>query len=332
MNWEGKNILITGSTGFVGFWLTKKLIEEKANVISIVRDQVPESPFFFTGLSKMVKVINGDIIDFNLVNRVFNEYEIDSCFHLAAQPIVTIANRSPIPTFETNIKGTWNILEVGRTCGTLERMVIASTDKVYGEPIKLPIEEDHPLLAIYPYDASKSCLDILSRTYAKTYGLPIGVTRCCNIYGGGDINFTRIIPGTIKSVLLGKSPVIRSDGTPIRDFIYVDDAVEAYLTIAENLNREEIKGEAFNFGSNSPISVLDSVKKIIKISGKKLEPEILGKSNPKGEIDRQYLSSKKAEKLLGWKPKVNLEEGLKRTIKWYQDFFNHFFNHPKVSS
>lgn len=322
MNWEGKNVLITGASGFVGSWLSKSLVEKKANVIALVRDHVPDSPLIYMDTyPKLKAVVDGDIIDHDTVNRVFNEYDIDTCFHLAAQTIVGAANREPIPTFQTNIKGTWNILDVALKNETLERIIIASTDKVYGEPIKLPITEDHPLSAIYPYDASKACVEILTRTYFKTYGLPIGITRCCNIYGGGDLNFSRIVPDTIRSIIFNKSPIIRSDGTPVRDFIYITDAVNAYITLAENLDRKNVKGEAFNFGSNSPIKILDLVNRIIKISGKNLKPVIKGKGKPKGEISEQYLSIEKTKKILKWKPKVPLEMGLKKTIKWYGDFF-----------
>ncbi len=322
MNWEGRNVLITGASGFVGSWLSKNLIEKGANVVAMLKDNAPDIVLKYLGIySKLKAIEKGDIVNFDWVKKIFADYNIDTCFHLAAQAIVGIANQSPIPTLETNIKGTWNILEVTRIIESVKRLIVASSDKCYGEPIKLPITEDHPLLASYPYDASKACADILSRTYSKTYGLSIGVTRCCNIYGGGDLNFSRIVPDTIRSVISNKNPVIRSDGTPVRDFIFVMDAVSGYLTLAENLERNEIKGKAFNFGSNSPITILDFVNKIIKISGKSLKPEVIGKSKPKGEIDAQYLSSEKAEKLLNWRPKVILENGLKETIRWYSDFF-----------
>lgn len=322
MDWGGKNVLITGASGFVGSWLAKSLAEKNANVIALVRDHVPDSPLIFMGTyPKLKAVVDGDIIDYGTVNRIFNEYNIDTCFHLAAQTIVGAANRSPLPTFETNMKGTWNILEVALKTKTLERIVIASTDKVYGEPIKLPITEDHPLSAIYPYDASKACVEILTRTYFKMYGLPVGITRCCNIYGGGDLNFSRIIPDTVRSVISNKNPIIRSDGTPVRDFIYISDIVNAYITLAENLERNDVKGEVFNFGSNSPIKILDLVDTVIKISGKDLKPVVEGKEKPKGEIREQYLSSEKAKRILNWSPEVSLENGLKKTIEWYEDFF-----------
>lgn len=323
VEWKDKNVLITGATGFVGSWLTKALIERGANVIVFVRDYVPATPLKYMGVYDNVgAAASGDITDYNSIRRVFNEYEIDTCFHLAAQTIVGVANRSPVPTFETNIKGTWNILEAARNSETIKRVVVASTDKVYGEPKELPITEQHPLLAAYPYDASKACVERLCGVFATTYGLPISITRCCNIYGGGDLNFSRVIPGTIRSVFFNERPIIRSDGSPVRDFIHVDDVVSAYIILAESLEKEGVLGEAFNFGSNAPIDVLSLVKKIIDISGKNLEPEILGKGTPKAEISRQYLSNVKANRILGWEPRIGLEEGLKKTIEWYATFFN----------
>lgn len=321
MEWEGKNVLITGATGFVGSWLTKALTEKRSNVfvIALSKKNLESSVLNYMEI-KPKDVVFGSITNFNLIKDAFEKFEIEACFHLAAQAIVTVANRSPIQTFETNISGTWNVLEAARTTD-LKNLIVASTDKVYGEPIELPITEDHPLLASYPYDASKACADILSRTYSKTYGLPVAVTRCCNIFGGGDLNFTRIIPESARSVIFGKNPVIRSDGTPIRDFIFISDAVDAYLTLADDLKRNGVMGEAFNFGSNSPISILDLVKKIIQISGKDLQPDIQGKGKPHAEISRQYLGSEKAKKLLNWEPKVKLKEGLEKTIEWYTDFF-----------
>jgi CDP-glucose 4,6-dehydratase len=326
MNWEGKNVLITGGSGFVGSNLTNTLVENGANVIVLLKSGIPDVVLnYLNVVPKLKAVVAGDITKFDSTKKIFSDYEIDTCFHLAAQPIVGIANQSPIPTFETNIIGTWNILEIARTLESMERVVVASSDKCYGDPIKLPITEDHCLLASYPYDASKACADILTRVYYKTYGMGVGVTRCCNIYGGGDLNFSRIFPDSVKSVIINKNPVIRSDGTPIRDYIYITDVVSAYMTLAENLDRKEIKGEAFNFGSNSPITVLDLVKKIIQVSGKDLQPEVLGKNKPKAEIDAQYLSSEKAKKMLNWSPKVKIEDGIKGTINWYLEFFKSSF-------
>lgn len=320
MEWKNQNVFVTGANGFLGSWVTKALVEKGANVVIIVRDEIPDSPLgYMSDVCKgLVGIVSGDITDYATVERIFNEYEVNTCFHLAAQALVGVANRSPLSTFESNIKGTWNVLEAARNAKTFEGMVVASSDKAYGEHENLPYTEEYCLDALHPYDASKACTDILSRTYFNTYGLGVAVTRCANIYGGGDLNFSRIIPDTIQSILSDKNPVIRSDGTPVRDYMYIADAVNAYLTLAEKLDK--VKGEAFNFGTNSPIDVLELVNKIIKISGKtQLEPIIKGEA--KGEINRQYLSSDKAEKMLGWKPEYNLEDGLRETIEWYKEYF-----------
>ena len=321
-DWKDCNVFVTGANGFVGSWLTKALVEKGAKVIILIRDEIPGSSLSDIGIySKLGGIIKGTVTDYKIVERVFNEYEIDTCFHLAAQAIVSTANRSPLSTFESNIRGTWNILEAARNAQTLERLIVASSDKAYGEHDKLPYTEDFCLQAMHPYDASKACADILTRSYFNTYNLPVVVIRCANIYGGGDLNFSRIIPDTIRSVLAGKYPVIRSDGTPVRDYIYIEDVVDAYLSLAEKL--EEVKGEAFNFGTNLPISVLDLVTSIIKISGKThLKPIIKGRGKTKGEIDRQYMSCEKALKMLGWKPKYDLNNGLRETIEWYKKYFD----------
>ncbi|TAM36220.1 NAD-dependent epimerase/dehydratase family protein, partial [bacterium] len=243
----------------------------------------------------------------------------DTCFHLAGQSIVSIANESPFPTFDANIKGTWNILEAARQTG-VKRLIIASADKVYGEQGELPYAEEMPLSAVHPYGASKICAELLGRTYLNTYGLPVAIMRSSNAYGGGDLNFSRIIPGTIKSVLDNKDPVIRGDGSSLRDFIYIADIVNAYLILAESLHKDNVKGGSFNFGSGRPVSMLDLVKMIIKISGRKnLKPLIFGKAGPKNEISRQYLSIKKARRVLGWRPRYDLEKGLRLAINWYEN-------------
>jgi CDP-glucose 4,6-dehydratase len=324
MSWKNRNVLITGVTGFVGTWLAKDLVEKGANVVGFVRDEIPNMPLRTMGIySKLHAIVKGDLIHYKSVKRAFEEYEIDTCFHLAAQPIVTIANRNPTMTFEVNIKGSWNIFEAARTSEKVRAVIIASTDKVYGESIKLPITEDHPLLAQYPYDASKAAMERLARTYVKTYDTPIAMSRCCNIFGGGDLNFSRIISGTIKSILMGENPVIRSDGTPVRDFIYVEDAANSYMVLGESIDKQGVKGEAFNFANNAPINMLDLVKKIIEVSGRtELKPDVQGTKKPDAEIDEQYLSSEKAAKVLGWKPKFTLDQGLKETIAWYEDYFS----------
>lgn len=321
-DWNNCNVFVTGANGFVGSWLTKALVKRGAKVIILIRDEIPGSSLSYTGIyNKLGGIVKGTLTDYKTVERVFNEYEIDTCFHLAAQAIVSAANRSPLSTFESNIKGTWNILEAARNAQTLERLIVASSDKAYGEHDKLPYTEEFCLHALHPYDASKACADILTRSYFNTYNLPVVVIRCANIYGGGDLNFSRIIPDTIRSVLASKDPVIRSDGTPVRDYIYIEDVVDAYLSLAEKL--EKVNGEAFNFGTNLPISVLDLVNNMIKISGKTyLKPIIKGKGKTKGEIDRQYLSCEKALKILGWKPKYDLNKGLRETIEWYRKYFD----------
>ena len=318
-SWKDKNVFVTGGNGFLGSWLVNDLVKKEANVTCIVRDPVKGSNLEFLGIADQVNAVKGSIEDYNAVEKAMKETGAEVCFHLAAQAIVGIANKSPLPTFETNIKGTWNVLEACRQLG-VKRTVVASSDKAYGEHEKLPYKEDFCLNGLTPYEASKSCADILARAYAKTYGLPVAVTRCGNIYGGGDLNFSRIIPGTIKSVLNNESPIIRSDGTPIRDYIYVLDVVAAYLATAEQLDKEEVAGEAFNFGTETPVSVLELAKKIIAASGKEIEPVILNQA--KNELQEQYLDWAKAKKVLGWQPQFGLDDGLKETIQWYRDFFS----------
>ncbi|MBN2251906.1 MAG: GDP-mannose 4,6-dehydratase [Candidatus Altiarchaeota archaeon] len=317
--WIDKNVLVTGATGILGSWLTKRLIDEKANVVCLIRDYVPRSNFYLLGLDGNAGIVNGRLEDYFTIERALNEYEIDTAFHLGAQAIVKTANRSPLSTFEANIKGSWNILEAARNSELLERLVIASSDKAYGTQEKLPYTEKDPLQGSHPYDVSKSCVDLIAQSYYRTYGLPLAVARCGNFYGGGDLNFNRIVPGTIKSVLEDKDPVIRSDGTPLRDYFYVLDAAGAYITLAENLDRKDVKGEAFNFGTGKPVTVLEIVKKIIDLSGKtSLEPVVMNEA--RNEIPAQYLSSDKAKKTLGWQPAYELEKGLAETIDWYKKF------------
>lgn len=314
--WQGKNVLVTGASGFIGSWLAKALIERNAQVTTIVRDLKKKSNLDILNIREKINIIKGDITDYDLVLRVLNEFEIDTCFHLAAQSIAQTAEKSPLSTLESNIKGTWILLEASKNYG-IERMIVASSDKAYGKQKEFPYNEDCPLLGRNPYDASKICADVLAQTYASTYNFPVAITRNVNVYGPGDLNFSRLIPGTIISILKNDTPVIRSDGTPERDYMYIEDAVNAYIILAENLHRPEVKGEAFNFGSGKPIKVLDLFNMIIKLSGKNLIPKIM--SEAKNEIDRQYLATTKAERVLGWKPKWTFEEGLKKTIEWYQE-------------
>ncbi len=320
MNWKDLPVLVTGADGFIGSWVAKELIGKGANVFTIVRDIKKYNNIDVFGLREKINIIHGDLINFDVCNRIMEEYEISMCFHLAAQAIVGTANLSPLSTFESNIKGTWNILEAARLSKFIKGIVVASSDKAYGVQKKLPYTEESPLSGLYPYDSSKACADILARSYFKTYGLPVSVTRNANTYGGADLNFSRLVPDTIRSVLYNKQLIIRSDGTPERDYMYIKDSVNAYLVLAANLNRKNVKGEAFNFGTGKPISVLNLYNKIIKFMSKdNIKPKVLGEA--KHEIDRQYLSINKAKKVLKWQPIYSLDKGLKETIAWYKIFF-----------
>ncbi|MEG6522403.1 GDP-mannose 4,6-dehydratase [Desulfotomaculum sp. 1211_IL3151] len=316
--WIDKNVLITGCSGIIGSWLTKKLVEEGANVVGIMRDHVGNKSIIQKDLLNGIYVAYGDIGDFLFVNRVIAEYEIDTVFHLAAQTIVTIANRSPLSTFESNIKGTWTVLEACRLSPTVERVVVASSDKAYGDSDQLPYRENQPLRGKHPYDVSKSCTDLLAQSYYHTYKLPVVISRLANVYGGGDLNFNRIVPGSIKAVLGDRPPVIRSDGSPLREYLYVEDAVAAYLSLAENLHRPDVMGEAFNFAPNRPYSVIEIVEQIIRLTGKDIVPTILGGNSLGGEIFNQYSDSRKARELLDWQPSWDLAKGLVRTLEWYR--------------
>jgi CDP-glucose 4,6-dehydratase len=319
--WRDKSVLVTGAGGFVGSWLAHALVEHGATVTAILRDEPRPGNFDLLGLGERVNVVRGSVIDAATVERACNEYEVDTCFHLAAQAIVGAANRSPVSSFESNIRGTWTVLEACRTARLVERVVIASSDKAYGSQPQLPYTEDMPLLGVNPYDASKACAEVLVRSYRATFGLPVVVARCANIYGGGDLNFSRLIPGTIRSVLRGERPIIRSGGTPIRDYIHVDDAVAAYLALGEQLHLPGVAGSAFNFGGGEPISVRDMLVRILDACDVgDLQPDVRGSGVPAGEIDRQYLDSARAASLLGWRPRVSLGDGLRRTAGWYLAF------------
>ncbi len=319
--WKWKNVFITGCTGFLGYWLTDYLLKEGATITGLVRDSVPQSSFFHYKLNERVSVVRGEVENFLLLERIINEYEIDTVFHLAAQPIVGTANRNSLATFETNIKGTWNILEACRRSHPLvKRIVVASSDKAYGVQEDLPYTEKAPLQGSHPYDVSKTCADLIASSFFTSYHLPVAITRCGNFYGGGDLNFNRLVCGTIRSVLHNKPVIIRSDGTPKRDYIYIQDAVSAYCTLAEKLEEKSLYGEAFNFSGGKPLSVMDMTNAILTLMGKKDHPvEILNQSS--GEIKDQYLSIEKAQKTLQWTPHYSLEEGLRETIDWYHSFF-----------
>ena len=280
---------------------------------------IPDCELVRARLIEKVKVVRGDLCDQSLLERILGEYEIDTVFHLAAQTIVGIANNNPVSTFETNIRGTWALLEACRRSPTVRRILIASSDKAYGDQDELPYNEDTALEGRHPYDVSKSCADLIAKSYAVTFGLPVVVTRCGNFYGGGDLNWNRIVPGTIRSVLRNERPIIRSDGTFLRDYVYVEDGAAAYMLSAERMaQKPELHGEAFNFSNESPVSVLNLVEQIQNLMGSALEPVIQDRA--KNEIRHQYLSATKAREQLGWKPLFTLDEGLRRTIDWYRTF------------
>ena len=320
--WRDRPVFVTGATGLLGGWLVKRLLEAGADVVCLVRDWVPQSELVQARLMERVKVVRGDVREQALLERALGEYEIDTVFHLAAQTIVGVANRNPVATFETNIQGTWSLLEACRRSPQVRQIVAASSDKAYGDQEVLPYTEEAPLQGRHPYDVSKSCADLLAHAYAHTFGLPVVITRCGNFYGGGDLNWNRIVPGTIRSVLRGERPVIRSDGNYVRDYFYVEDGAAAYMLLAERLaENPALRGEAFNFSNELQITVLELVEKILRRMGSSLTPEIRNEAS--NEIRRQYLSAEKARRVLGWRPLFTLEEGLDRTIAWYREFFAH---------
>ncbi|WP_029575250.1 GDP-mannose 4,6-dehydratase [Bacillus siamensis] len=317
--WKNKNVFVTGCTGLLGSCLVKELIDQGANVTGLVRDTVLKSNLYQGEQVKQMNIVQGALEDLDVIERALGEYEIDTVFHLAAQAIVGVANRNPISTFEANILGTWNILEACRRHPLIKRVIVASSDKAYGDQPALPYDENMPLQGKHPYDVSKSCADLISHTYFNTYGLPVCITRCGNLYGGGDLNFNRIIPQTIQLVLNGEAPEIRSDGTFIRDYFYIEDAVEAYLLLAEKMEELNLAGEAFNFSNEIQLTVLELVEKILKAMDSDLKPKVLNQGSH--EIKHQYLSAEKARKLLNWTPAHTIDEGLEKTIEWYKAFF-----------
>ena len=316
--WLDRPVMVTGASGFLGGWLVKRLLGAGADLVCPVRDWVPGSQLISEKLTERVNLVRGDITDQGLMERVLGEYEVRTVFHLAAQTIVTIANRNPVSTFESNIRGTWSLLEACRRSPGIEQVVIASSDKAYGDQDSLPYNEDLPLKGIYPYDVSKACADLLAQSYAKTSGLPAVITRCGNFFGGGDLNWNRIVPGTIRSVLRGQRPVIRSDGQYIRDYFYIEDGAAAYMLLAEKLaEKPELAGGAFNFSNEIQMTVLELVEKILAVINSDLEPDV--RDEVSHEIRHQYLSAGKARRLLGWEPLFGLEEALQRTVKWYRE-------------
>ena len=319
--WTDRPTLVTGVTGLVGGWLVKRLLANGADIVCLVRDSVPHSEFIRAGLVEQVRTVRGDVCDQALVERTLGEYEVDTVIHLAAQTIVGIANRNPVSTFESNIRGTWTVLEACRRSPAVRQIVVASSDKAYGDQETLPYDEETPLEGRHPYDVSKSCADLIAHAYAATYDLPVAITRCGNFFGGGDLNWNRIVPGTIRSALRGQRPIIRSNGCFVRDYFYAEDGAAVYMLLAEQLgNRPELRGQAFNFASEKQVTVLELVQRILGVMGSSLEPDVLNEAS--NEIQEQYLSTEKARKLLSWSPSYSLDEGLGRTVAWYRDFFS----------
>ena len=322
MDWNTCRVYVTGASGIVGSWTVKNLLKEGAYVVALIHDSDPQTELFRTGIVNQIAVVNGCLEDYATQERAINEHEIDTVFHLGAQPIVSTALRNPLPTFESNIRGTWNLLEACRVHGKLvRRIVVASSDKAYGEADQLPYTEEMPVNGKHPYDVSKSCTDLLAMSYAHTYDMPVSIARCGNIYGGGDLNWSRIVPGTIQSLLKNQRPIIRSDGKFIRDYIYVEDVVSAYMSMASAVQSSDAHGQAFNFSPETQVTVIEIVRTIQKLMRRMdLEPEIL--DTVKAEIRDQYLDSGKARRLLGWTPRYSLEQGLAKTIAWYKKYFS----------
>ena len=315
---SGRSVLVTGAHGLLGAWLVRALLERGVRVVAVRRDEPAVSTLSMLGLADRVDVVSGDICEPDLIARALNEYDVDSVFHLAAQTLVGTANRSPLSTFETNIRGTWLLLEACRAHGA-DAVIVASSDKAYGRQAELPYNERQALIPTYPYDVSKAAADLLARSYWHTFELPVAVTRFANLYGGGDTHRSRLVPEAVGAALAGRAPVVRSDGSPERDFLYVEDAAEAYLAIWLALLGGHGAGEAFNAGGGEPHRVGDVVALICRLAGGGLEPEIRGAGIPHGEIDRQWVDASKLRELTGWEPAVGLETGLRRTIDWYRE-------------
>ncbi len=325
--WRRRRVLVTGCNGFLGSWVSAALVKAGAQVIGLIRDDLPDSELNRSGTLARLTVVRGELEDYALIERTLNEFEVDSCFHLAAQAIVGTASRLPLSTFESNIRGTYHVLEAARRYGRLTRFVLASSDKVYGTAARLPYREEDALAGRHPYDASKVCADLLAQTYAHQYRLPVGIARCGNFYGPGDLNYSRIVPGTIRSLIEGERPVIRSDGTYLRDYFYIEDAAEAFLALGAALDREELRGEAFNFGTEQPTSVLDLVQALICHAGHaQLKPTILNQVTD--EILEQYLSCARARERLGWRFRTALPDGLAQAYAWYAALLNPTHGQP----
>ena len=322
--WKNRSVFVTGATGLLGGWLVEELVTRGASVTVLVRDRVPFSLLTTHNLENKVSYVTGDLCDFQSLLRILNEFDIETVFHLGAQAIVGYANRSPLSTFHSNIEGTWNLLEPCRLSPWVKKIVVASSDKAYGAVEKLPYTGDMPLLAKHPYDVSKSCSDLIAQSYFHTYQLPVCVTRCGNIFGGGDLHFNRIVPATIRSLLHDERPIIRSNGLLVRDYVYVKDVVDGYLTIAEQMDDSAVVGQVFNLSEERALTVLEMVALIAKVMNKEQYEPII-QNNASGEISEQYLSCKKAREFLGWKTVFGVEKGLKETCAWYRNFFK---EHP----
>ena len=318
--WRDRPVFVTGATGLVGGWLVRELVAAGADVITLIRDHVPRSELVSSGLIDRVRAVRGDVRDQETLERALGEYEIATVIHLAAQTTVGVANRNPISTLDTNIRGTWALLEASRRTPTVQQIVIASSDKAYGDQDVLPYTEDAPVLGRHPYDVSKSCADLLAQMYARTYGLPVCVTRCGNFFGGGDLNWNRIVPGTIRSVIRGERPVIRSDGRYIRDYLYVEDGARVYMLLAEKLAASPaLAGEVFNFSYEHQVTVMDLVARILDVMGSTLEADVRNEAS--NEIMKQYLDASKAKRMLGWSPAFTFDAGLRATVDWYKEYF-----------
>lgn len=317
---KSKRVFVTGATGLVGSWLTRALVDLGAYTVVLIRDSDPQSELMRSGVINRVAVVNGSLEDFTSLERAINEHEIDTVFHLGAQTIVGTAMRNPLPTFEANIRGTYNLMEACRIhSGLVKRILVASSDKAYGDSEILPYTEEMPPQGRHPYDVSKSCTDLICQTYFHTYALPVVIARCGNIYGGGDLNWSRIIPGTIRSVLSGQAPIVRSDGTLTRDYVYVQDAVAAYLKMAEQSERSDVRGEVFNFGPDQPRTVLQVIQSLADVMGRSdLQPIVQNRA--KAEIQDQYLDASKARRVLGWEQTYSFEDGLQETVDWYKQY------------
>lgn len=318
--WKSKRVFVTGASGFLGSWLIRSLIEQGADVIALVRDETPRSLLFLNSDHKKITIVKGELEDYFLLERILGEYQIEVIFHIGAQTQVEIANRNPISTFETNIRGTWNLLEATKRSPVVKKVLVASSDKAYGKQESLPYNESQPLHGDHPYDVSKSAADLIAQSYFSTYGTPVCITRCGNFFGGGDFNYNRLVPSVIRAALSEQRPIIRSDGTLRRDYLYIEDAVRVYMQLAEKMDDVKIHGQAFNFSVENPLSVLEMTTKILSLMNSSLTPEVLGQA--KNEIADQYLSAEKARKVLGWKAQYSLDAGLEKTIAWYTKHFH----------